>query len=262
MPVRLIAWFGAVILLTCSALAEMTPPEKDALEVLGSQARWAVIPAAANAPGRFGAHYKTRVVLFNPTPDDFSVTAVLSGPNGPVRRLSIPIGSGEYLVFDNFLEEVFEYRGGGAVVLIAPSEAHRFYTTAEVYTESPSGRFSTTVVNGIIPVYSRGREPEYNLGISVGQDRRTNIGVLNGEDKPSRVEAKVFDGSGTLVETIGFELKPEAWQQKSISAPIEDGYVQWETRGESETHYFYAVEVDNTSNDGTLTYSTKALISR
>jgi len=79
----------------------------------------------------------------------------------------------------------------------------------------------------VAPVFSRGREPEYNLGISVTPDRRTNIGVLNGEDKPSRVEAKVFDGSGTLVQTIGFELKAEAWQQKSISAPVEDGYVQW-----------------------------------
>ena len=57
-----------------------------------------------------------------------------------------------YYVWDNFLEDVFDYRGGGGIWLRAPEEEDRFYLTAEVYTDSPNGRFSTTVVNGIFPV--------------------------------------------------------------------------------------------------------------
>ena len=57
-----------------------------------------------------------------------------------------------YYVWDNFLEDVFDYRGGGGIWLRAPEEEDRFYLTAEVYTDSPNGRFSTTIVNGIFPV--------------------------------------------------------------------------------------------------------------
>ena len=147
--------------------------------------------------------------------------------------------------------------GSGAVWLSAPDEENRFYLSAEVYTDSPNGRFSTTVVNGILPVFVPGREPEYNYGISVNESRRTNIGVWNWEMEASSIEAEVFDASGTLVQTITFELNEQAWQQKSISAPVDNGFVKWNINGESQTHYFYAVEVDNQSNDGTLNWSVK-----
>ena len=98
---------------------------------------------------------------------------------------------------------------------------------------------------------------DYNVGITVNDSRRTNIGAWNWETNPSSVEAKVFDASGTLLQTIAFDLKGEAWQQKTIGTPVENGYVRWEINGESERHYFYAVEVDNASNDGTLNWSVK-----
>ena len=132
-----------------------------------------------------------------------------------------------------------------------------FYMTAEVYTDSPNGRFSTTVVNGIVPEFQPGNEPEFNPGISVNESRRTNIGVWNMEDMPSSIEAQVFDASGTMIQTIGFELKARAWQQKGITAPVDNGLVVWVIKGESQSHYFYAVEVDNQSNDGTLNWSVK-----
>ena len=254
---NLVVCWGVVMLLCWPAFAETILPERERMEVAGSLLSAAVIPATANAPGRFGAHYKTRVVIFNPTSRNYSIAALLYAGNGPVSRKDIEIDSGQYLVWDNFLGEVFDYTGGGAVLLAAPDDDDKFYTTAEVYTDSPNGRFSTTVVNGIIPLFSPGKEPEYNPGISANQNRRTNIGVWNWETKPSSIEAKVFDASGMLVQTIGFELKGEAWQQKNITATVENGHVRWETNGESETHYFYAVEVDNTSNDGTLNWSVK-----
>ena len=251
-----VCW-GLLMVLCWPAFAETILPERERMEVAGSLSQGAVIPATANSPGRFGAYYKTRVVIFNPTSRDYSITARLFGTNGPISRKDIAIDSGEYRVWDNFLGEVFDYTGGGAVLLAAPDDDDKFYTTAEVYTDSPNGRFSTTVVNGIIPVFSQGKEPEYNPGISVNQNRRTNIGVFNISNDPSSIEAKVHDAFGMLVQTIGFELKGLAWQQKTIGAPVDNGNVRWETNGESEIHYFYAVEVDNASNDGTLNWSVK-----
>ena len=209
----------------------------------------------SNSPGRFGAHYKTRVVIFNPTSHDYTITARLYNSNGPARRSEIEIDAGAYLVWDNFLEGVFDYRGTGAVWLKADDEGDLFYMTAEVYTDSANGRFSTTVVSGIIPLLVSSSQPDFNVGINANRNRRTNIGVWNRETRPSSVEAKVFNGSGRLLQTIRFDLKAEAWQQKNISASVDNGWVRWEINGESKTHYFYAVEVDNKSNDGTLNWS-------
>ena len=252
---RLVASWGAVIGLCLPAFAETSIPDRERMEV-GNALFWqAVIPATANSPGRFGAHYKTRVVIFNPTSRDYSITARLYDANGPARRSEIQIDAGEYLVWDNFLEEVFDYRGGGAIWLKADDEGDLFYMTAEVYTDSANGRFSTTIVSGIIPTFVSSSQPDFNVGINANRNRRTNIGVWNWETRPSSVEAKVFNASGRLLQTIRFDLKAEAWQQKNISASVDNGLVRWEINGESKTHYFYAVEVDNKSNDGTLNWS-------
>ena len=254
---NLVICWGLLMVLCWPAFAETILPERERMEV-GNALFWqSVIPAVANAPGRFGAHYKTRVVIFNPTSRDYSIAARLYGTNGLISRKDIAIDSGKYLVWDNFLGEIFDYTGGGAVWLRASGEDDKFYMTAEVYTDSPNGRFSTTVVNGIVPLFLRGKEPEYNPGISVNQNRRTNIGVFNISTDPSSIEAKVHDAFGMLVQTIGFELKGLTWQQKTISVPVDNGNVRWEINGESEIHYFYAVEVDNASNDGTLNWSVK-----
>ena len=252
---RVVACCGLVIVLCWLAFAETPIAEREKLEVANALSWQTVIPATANAPGRFGAHYKTRVVIFNPTSRDYSITARLYGNNGPVSQREIAVDASEYLVWDNFLGEVFDYTGGGAVWLKAPAEDDQFYMTAEVYTDSPNGRFSTTVVSGIVPKFVTSSNPDFNVGISVNRNRRTNIGVWNWEAIPSSVEAKVFDASGTLLETVRFQLKGEAWQQKTISVTVDNGLVRWEINGDSRTHYFYAVEVDNASNDGTLTWS-------
>ena len=252
---RLVACWAAVIVLCLPALAETSVPDRESREVGNALFRQAVIPATANSPGRFGAHYKTRVVIFNPTSRDYTITARLYNANGQARQSEIEIAAGEYLVWDNFLEAVFDYGGGGAVWLRADDEGDLFYMTAEVYTDSDNGRFSTTVVSGIIPTFVSSSQPDFNVGINANRNRRTNIGVWNWETRPSSVEAKVFNASGRLLQTIRFDLKAEAWQQKNISASVSNGLVRWEINGESKTHYFYAVEVDNKSNDGTLNWS-------
>ena len=257
----LVAFWILLASLWVPAFSETSIPARDRMPVAGALNHVALIPVAANSPGRFGAHYKTRVVIFNPTSRDYSITARLFGRNGPAgNSATIPINSGQYLAWENFLQEILDFEGSGAVIFSSPDEQDEFYMTAEVYTDSPNGRFSTTVVNGIIPLFSRGKDPESNVGISVNQNRRTNIGVFNIANEPSSIETKVFDASGTMVETIGFELNPFSWQQKSINALVDNGHVRWEINGPSESHYFYAVEVDNRSNDGTLTWSVKGSV--
>ena len=65
--------------------------------------------------------------------------------------------AGQYRWWDNFLEEVFNYRGAGAVVLVRDEDGDSdgddafetsFALAADVYTDSDNGRYSTTVING------------------------------------------------------------------------------------------------------------------
>ena len=262
----LIVSFLAVLILAVPVFSESPHLEREIRNVFGglTRSRSAVIPVAANAAGRFGAHFKTRVVIFNPSSHDYDITTVLFNQNGRVGSAKkFPIKSGQYRIFDNFLEQVFDHTGSGAIYLISSDERnspYEFVVWADVYTDSASGRFSTTVVNGIGPLTSDEEGTHFNPGISVSSSRRTNIGVFNIKNERSEVEAQVFDGHGTRLQTITFDLKPQSWQQKSISTPVDNGFVQWEANGpaESDYHFFYAVEVDNGSNDGTLTYATRA----
>ena len=83
---KLIACWGLLMVLGLPAIAETPVPEREKMEVGNALVSAAVIPAAANNPGRFGAHYKTRVVIFNPTEGAVSITATLFDHNGPIGQ--------------------------------------------------------------------------------------------------------------------------------------------------------------------------------
>ena len=260
---RFIRALALVLLSATAAFPEDARPDKTAHKVgLPIPAYLAVIPTAANNPGRQGAFYKTRVVMHNVTNHDFRVRAMLYSSKGIHARESIPMTAGSYRVWDNFLQEVFNFRGGGAVALIAESAGlqvedpdditDHFSVTAEVYTDSENGRFTTTVVNGLIPLI-RGETIAVSAGVTVDQKQRVNLGVFNLDlEEPAAVRAEVHDQAGTVIQTIDFEAGPGQWKQSSIRVPVDNGIVWWETM--QGAAWLWTVAVDNLSNDGTLTY--------
>ena len=161
-----------------------------------------VIPTAVNTPGRFGAYCKTRVVMHNMSQVGYSITASLYGPNGPAGEQSITMEAGQYRWWDNFLEEVFNYRGAGAVVLVREEDGDSsgndafetsFALVADVYTDSDNGRYSTTVINGTFVAAAAPGGEAFNSGISVNENQRTNLGAFNFGGTPSSTEARIFD---------------------------------------------------------------------
>lgn len=216
----------------------------------------AMIPTLANTPGRFGAFFKTKVVIQNHTDNDFDIRAVLYGPNGRVGRRTIAMKANSFNVYENFLDEVFSYRGAGAVSLLAEEQEHEFAVTAEVYTESDSGRYSTTVLNGLMPLLEPSSKGEhFSAGVTVDSNTRVNIGVFNLLAADATVRAHVYDGSNNRVQTIRFDVAGETWQQKSLSAPVKNGHIRWESESEGEAlPYLWVISVDNRSNDGVLTW--------
>lgn len=263
--------FGALSLcLGLPALAEGPALErtKNALG-LPLATPFAVIPTLANTPGRFGAYFKTRVVIHNLTDNSYSLDALLCGPSGIVARQSISLSANQYRSYDNFLQDVFNYGGAGAVLLagdvnsldlndpnLAVNAPFKFSVTAEVYSDSPNGRYTTTVVNGIVPLVDSGPSA-FSAGITVGQDQRVNVGVFNLGVNTVLVQAIVHDSSGNVVQTVDFRVGALSWEQKSVSRDVANGFIRWEIDARDGLPFLWAVSVDNRSNDGTLTWPTR-----
>ena len=207
--------------------------------------RW-VIPTMANSPGRQGAYYRTKVILWN-FDSDLDLTMRLYGPNGFVAQRNLSIDVDIFWNWSNFLEQVFDYRGAGAVEFSGNAP---FTVSAEVYTTSSEGKYTTVVHNGPAPLmpYSSGAS---SVGVvTVDGATRTNAGVFNNSNRSQTVTARVYyTGSNDPDQTITFSLPPKGWAQKSVSARGERGHILWRIPQEA---YLWVVSVDNRSNDGTL----------
>jgi hypothetical protein len=214
------------------------------------------IPVMTSAAGQYGAYFKTRVTLLNPTTRNFTINATLYGPIGRVKRVSIPIKAGQTLVWNDFLAEAFTYTGAGGVFFdgwFSPpggSIDNQFLVTAEVYTDSPNGRYKTVVGNGTEWYWVETNYKAYNFGVTVSASERTNIGVFNHASEAIKVVAEVFDSNGQLIETVNFDLAKDAWNQKPLTAQVTNGTIKWKVLNGSA--FLYAVTVDNQSNDGSL----------
>jgi hypothetical protein len=217
------------------------------------------IPVMANTPGQFGSYFKTKVVVANPTASSYTVHATLYNTDGKVNSVPIQMPAGQIRAWENFLEEEFHYGGAGAVEFDSEFEPpggsadFKFFVTAEVYTDSPSGRYKTIVATGSTIDSINSTDATYNLGISVDANQLTNIGCFNGSSVENVVSAEVYDISGILLDTITFNLKRNGWQQQGVSVAVTDGFIRWRP---SLSAYAYMVVVDNSSNDGTFAPAT------
>lgn len=171
-----------------------------------------MVRTMANSPGARGAFFKTKVDIYNPTPFAYSIYATLYDHAGKVETRSIRIEANETLTFENFLDEVFEYRGAGAVQFnsVDPpggSGDFHFSVYAEVYTDSSNGRYSTVVAGhgttswfaGYTDISADANRPKRTVvspGITVNSRQRVNIGLWNWETSSRTYLGVVRDRAG------------------------------------------------------------------
>lgn len=201
------------------------------------------VPVMGNTPGFGGATFLTYVAILNPTASAYSVTASLYDGTGTKRDAMISLAAGEQKVFANFLGEVFNFTGGGAVTFKSPSPANRFIISAEVRTSGTN--YSTT-----IPAleFAGTNSRSFVAGITVDSTVRTNIGCFNQADVPNNVKATILDKTGTqVIGTANLSLPANAWGQTTLSSIVSNGYVQFDP---AEAAVCYAVVVNNATSDG------------
>ena len=227
-----------------------TPPVPVVEGLTPLTSRHWVIPTTANVAGRFGGIFKTNLTLANLNEEDIEVTAKLYGTQGLVKQETISLEAVTHYPWNNFLGTLFGYRGSGAVELTADKPFQ--VASVEVYIDSSNGRNTTVVLNQPTPplLYSGSA---ISFGVNVDDDKRTNIGVFNSSSRSQTVTARVHSGErgADPVQVIRFDLPAKGYSQKTISARVENGFISWQIPGEA---YLYVVSVDNSSNDGTLTF--------
>ena len=215
-----------------------------------------VIPVMANSPGIIpGTFFKTKVAIINPTKLAYPIQVTLYDGNGQAGQVTINMLPGQVRNYDNFLEQVFARSGAGSVVFNSGagvpggSAANDFIVSAEVFTDSPSGKYKTVVTSGALLDAVSNLSEAYSLGITVDASTRTNVGAFNDTESPNVINADIFDAAGTLLSTVTLPLSARSWGQVGVPTNVTNGYIRWRTNGLA---YCYAVVVDNLSNDGTF----------
>ena len=207
--------------------------------------RVALIVTAASVEGRFGAVYRTRVTLLSLATQPFSaVLQVLpaAGALGPSRVVTLLPGS--TMSFEDLLGTL-AYRGGAAIAVTYPID-QPLYVTAEVYADSPAGRYTTAVPVLYDPLNDhRAATP----GIRNSASSRTNIGCTSLDSETVEAAAAVHAMDGTPLGTIRLSVPAYGWTQTAVPFDVTDGYVLWEAPGSLQC---FAINVDNGTNDGTL----------
>jgi hypothetical protein len=154
-----------------------------------------VVPVMASNPGQFGAYFKTRVVVTNLTQNGFQVGVTLFNAEGKVKDAVLSLDPKQTLAWNDFLAQALNYTGAGAVVFdswlgaATGPEANRFVVTAEVYSDSPHGRFKTVVNRGRVWEQFEPASQPFNVGVTVSPKERTNLGAFNASKFPNTVTA-------------------------------------------------------------------------
>src|SRR5262245_19711853 len=215
-----------------------------------------VIPVMTNNSGIIpGTFFKTKIAIINPTKLAYPIQVTLYDGNGQAGQVTINMLPGQVRNYDNFLEQVFAYSGAGSVVFNSGagvpggSALNDFIVSAEVFTDSPSGKYKTVVTSGALLDAISNLSEAYSLGITVDGNTRTNVGAYNDSDSTNVIEADIYDASGSLLNTVALTLGPRGWGQTAVSTNVTNGFIRWRA---GNLAYCYAVVVDNRSNDGTF----------
>ena len=219
------------------------------------------IPAAALAAGAQGAFFRTDLEINNSdsVPALVYVAWLPRGVDNSEAATSevYNLAAGESLRFDNVLGELFglEPDSLGALMLVASTESvigmSRTYNT-------PAGKTAGTFGQGLPTVPSRELigvgETRRILFMSENADVRSNVGCVNGDGSPLRIDLALHDASGTLLETRSMDLAP--WSNNQIQRVFQThqpviGYIDVSTPTEGGRFACYGSVLDNSTSDPT-----------
>jgi hypothetical protein len=213
-----------------------------------------LLPTSANVTGNFNAVFKTKVSIFNAVDATYQIRLGLSAASGEIDFDYLTIQPFETVTFNNILQDVFGYYGGGAIDLNSNNGDHVFIVSSQVYVDTAAGRYTTAVqfadeLGAIVP-----SRPGFVVGVSVNGSSRTNIGCASNSAYDQTITFQAYDADGfTVGSPFSFTLMAWGWGQVGYTGSLTNGGVRIQA---TQNAVCYGVEVNNVSNDGTFQLAT------
>lgn len=199
-----------------------------------------VIPASARAPGRFGATWRTDLILRNPDREPLQLTVRLlpnSDTAGTGADATLVLAGASIQVIPDVLATLFHLEQGSGALALVPERGRSVEATSRTYTTSPSGTFGMGV--GSVDMLTAAG-PAFPLTFSaglLGEGFRTNLLVTDATGRGTQLEARL----STAAETTGLPL--------AVSLP---------TNGQRQLNDLAALSETPASTVGSLTVTPKA----
>jgi hypothetical protein len=213
-----------------------------------------LLPTSANVNGAYGAIFRTKVSIFNAVDATYQIRIGLSVSSGEIDHRYLTILPLQTVTFDNILQDVFAYYGGGAIDLDSGYASDVFIVSSQVYVDTAAGRYTTAVqfaddLGAVTP-----SRTGYVVGVSINGSSRTNIGCASNSPYDQTITFQAYDSGGYVVGSpFSFLLRAWGWGQVSYDGSLTNGGIQVRA---TQNAVCYGVEVNNVSNDGTFQLAT------
>jgi hypothetical protein len=217
------------------------------------------ITAGAHSQGVGGTYWVTDLEIHNPNDDTATVTIGLlpkKTDNSEFQTEQVTVGPGSSLRVADVMDSLFDFTGAAALRIEAQGAA--VMVGSRTYNDAASGTYgqfvpgvpeSRSVDGGSVRLVQLSRSANENSGF------RTNIGFTNMDNSWISGTVELYDGSGTLLGTVGFNLKPHGHNQitdifgRVTSGDVANGYAIVYSSDPGARFMTYASVVDNRSGD-------------
>ena len=182
------------------------------------------VAGAAHAAGANGESWRTDLEIHNPNEAQATIVVELldmAFENLAPAQRTVMLEGGRTAVYEDVMVALFGRSGAG--YLRVTTSLDGLIVSARTYNDTPSGTFGQ-----FIPQASRSQASTVShfatlvqLANASGRDhgRRTNIGMINASDVPTRVDVRLYAASGQLLATRSVEIGESGRASSTTSSP-------------------------------------------
>lgn len=189
-----------------------------ALAATAAPAEVLYVAGAAHVAGANGESWRTDLEIHNPNEAQATITIELlemSFENRDPEQRTVMLEGGRTAVYEDVMASLFSRSGAG--YLRITTSLNGLIATARTYNDTVDGTFGQ-----FIPQLTREEGSSVTRLATLVQlagassrdhGRRTNIGVINASDVPTRVDVRLYAASGQLLAIRSLQLGASGAQQ-------------------------------------------------
>jgi len=214
------------------------------------------IPASASASGANGTSWMTELTAVNPTGVDSGATIVFRerGKNGSfVDSISLDLPAHSTVRVDDAVQDLFQKtNSAGSLHVVLPAEA---ILSSRTFNNSSDGTYGQT-----IPAFPDAEGFTYFDDIilpsfTVGEQFRTNLGLVNLYSNPVIVDVDIRDSQGSTIANPSLEVPAfSSIQASGLAGSTDGGYAVLSLYDLEASILPYLSVVDNESGDPIFVY--------